>query len=438
MITNTLVNRHCKTIREILIVEDSPILSSHLKKEIDAYFSFDCDLSVTKKEAQEKIRHKRYDLIIADINLPECDGELIHQLIDKDQQVVMMTAENDEERREKLLALPIVDYVIKSDAKTLVSYLIKTIQRLNTNRKTIVGVCDDSAAARRAITFMLELQNLPYIEFEDGQQVINHLSSSGVKMDLLLTDYHMPDIDGLELVRRIRHAYLSEDFPIISVSASEKPHILAQFLKAGANDYLPKNAENEEFLTRLNLTLDYLYTHRRNRLLVEELEKAATHDFLTQLYNRTYFFSQIPHIMANAIRRKKPYGILMLDIDHFKKINDIYGHHIGDKAIQHIAMVLKDIARRSDFCFRWGGEEFIILIPEVKTSDELAQFGERIRSVIEKSKVHIDENDLIFQITVSIGGACGWEEEAEYLLSHADEMLYEAKKSGRNCVKLIS
>lgn len=125
----------------------------------------------------------------------------------------------------------------------------------------------------------------------------------------------------------------------------------------------------------------------------------------------------------------------MIDIDFFKKINDTYGHNAGDKAIVHLAMVLKDVARSSDYCFRWGGEEFVILIPMTEKS-KLAQFGERIRNTVERSKVHVEEENLIFQITVSIGGAVGLEEDATLLISKADEMLYEAKKSGRNCVKI--
>lgn len=432
---NIIANSHCKAIKHILIVEDSPLLSNHLKEKIDKHFSFACDISETKKDAQDKIRHKRYDLIISDINLPDCDGKLIHDLVENGQRVVIMTSETSEKKREELLTLPIIDYVIKSDVKTVTNYLLRTIQRLNDNRHTVIGICDNSIVARQLTIFLVELQNLPYIEFEDGQEVIDYLSDQSSKIDVLLTDYMMPRIDGLELVRRIRHTFLSEELPIISLSASDKPHILAQFLKAGANDYIPKNCENEEFLTRLNLTLDYLYTYRRNKMLAEELEKSATHDFLTQLYNRTYFFSQIPHITANAFRQKVPYGILMIDIDFFKKINDTYGHNAGDKAIAHLAMVLKDVARASDYCFRWGGEEFVILIPMTEKS-KLVQFGERIRSTVERSKVHVKEENLIFQITISIGCAIGLEEDAALLISKADEMLYEAKNAGRNCVKI--
>jgi diguanylate cyclase (GGDEF)-like protein len=430
------LTQHCQNIRHILIVEDSLTLSHHLKEQIDRKFSFDCDTARTKQEAEERIRHKRYDLIISDINLPDCDGKFIRELINNGHRIIVMTGVTDEEKRSKIITLPIVDYVVKNDAKTLVNYLTRTIQRLNENQHTVIGICDDSATSRQIMIHMIESQNLQYIEFEDGQQVIDYLSDRSVKMDILLTDYLMPNIDGLELVRRIRHTFLSEEFPILSISASERPHILAQFLKAGANDYIPKNAENEEFLTRLNMTLDHLYTNRRNQSLMEELGKAATHDFLTQLYNRTYFFSQIPHITANASRQKKPYGILMLDIDHFKKINDTYGHYAGDKAIQHLAMVLMDISRTSDYCFRWGGEEFLILIPICETSQELLHFGERIRNTVEKSKIRIAEENFIFQITISIGGILGSDNDVQSLISKADEMLYTAKKSGRNCVKI--
>ncbi|OYZ62310.1 MAG: hypothetical protein B7Y17_04355 [Sulfuricurvum sp. 24-42-5] len=178
-----------------------------------------------------------------------------------------------------------------------------------------------------------------------------------------------------------------------------------------------------------------MYANRRNKSLRIALEKAATHDFLTQLYNRNFFFTQIHHITADAIRQKKPYGILMIDVDHFKRINDTYGHHAGDTAIIHLASILKTTARTSDYCIRWGGEEFLILIPHVSTK-ELAQFAERLRTVVEKSPVCVVDEKLTFQITISIGGVVGLSENSQTMISQADGLLYDAKNSGRNCVKI--
>lgn len=435
--TETILRHgHCRVIKHILIIEDSQSLANHLREKIDEHFSFHSDIALNEKNARDMIRRKRYDLIIIDIHLPDSSGNFIGELLRNDLRLIVITGQDNEEHRSKLTALSLVDYVIKSDAKTLVSYLLKTIQRLNDNRKTVVGICDDSKLSRLQIVKLLELQNLAYVEFEDGQQVLNYLDVQDTKIDILLTDYEMPKMNGLELIRRIRHTFSEETLPIISLSASGKTHLLAQFLKIGANDYLPKPFSNEEFLTRLNVTLDHLNIVRRYSKVIEKLELISTHDFLTKLYNRHYFFSQIKHISADAIRNNIPYGIMMIDIDFFKKINDTHGHHAGDVTIKYLASILKETARASDYCFRWGGEEFLILIPS-SNYEELIQFAERMRVIVEKSAVIVEDEALTFNITISVGCALGLDISANNVIAKADKMLYEAKESGRNCVKFF-
>lgn len=431
----SISNSHCKIIKHILIIEDSVSLGNHIREMIDKYFSFRCDIARTEVQANEMIRCKRYDLIITDVYLPDSSGNFLGELVRSDLRLIVMTASENDELRSGILTLPIIDYVLKNDTKTLIDYLINTIQRLNSNRGTIIGICDDSKTSRHIMAELVQSQNLPYIEFSNGQEVYDFVVKENCKMDVLLCDYEMPKMNGLELIRHLRHEYLACELPILAISASDKPHLTVQFLKAGANDYIKKPFRNEELCTRLNLTLDQFYANRRNRILRAELERAATHDFLTQLYNRNFFFTQIHHITADAIRQKKSYGILMIDIDHFKQVNDTYGHPAGDTAIIHLASILKSTARTSDYCIRWGGEEFLILIPHT-TVLELRQFAERLRSVVEESEVCVVDEKISFPITISIGGAVGLNEIAKEMIVEADRLLYKAKKAGRNCVKI--
>ncbi len=430
----TIVNAHCKAIKHILIIENSISLGSHLKEMIDGYFSFYCDVAGTEKQAKEMIQRKQYDLVICDVYLPDSSGNFLGELVRSDLRLIVMTGNDSEELRTGILTLSIIDYVLKNDVKTLVDYLINTIQRLNENRKTVVGICDDSKLSRHVMSELVKSQNLAYIEFMNGQEVYDYLVKEGCKIDVLVVEYEMPKINGLELIRHLRHEFLLSELPIIAISASDKPHLTVQFLKAGANDYIKKPFGGEELCTRINLTLDQLYIHRRNIELRIALEKAATHDHLTQLYNRNFFFTQIQHITADAIRQKKPYGILMIDIDHFKHINDTYGHHVGDVAIIHLASILKNTARTSDYCIRWGGEEFLILIPHTSI-EEVRQFAQRLRSEVEKLSVCVGDKKITFPLTVSIGVAVDLKETPDELIQKADALLYEAKHSGRNCVR---
>lgn len=431
----SIINSHCKVIKHILIIEDSVSLGNHLKEMIDEYFSFRCDIATTEAQANEMIRRKRYDLVIADVYLPDSSGNFLGELVRKDLRLIVMTASENDELRTGILTLPIIDYVLKNDAKTLVDYLISIIQRLNSNRDTVIGICDDSKSSRQLMAQIVKSQNLSFVEFGNGREVYDFLVKENCHLDVLVCEYEMPKMNGLELIRHLRHEYLMYELPIIALSSSDKPHLTVQFLKAGANDYIKKPFGTEELCTRLNLTLDQLYTNRRNKALRIALEKAATHDFLTQLYNRNFFFTQIHHITADAIRQKKSYGILMIDIDHFKRINDTYGHHAGDTAIVHLANILKSTARTSDYCIRWGGEEFLILIPHT-SAKELAKFAERLRTVVEKLPVCDVDEKSTFQMTISIGAAVGLSENSETIIAQADALLYDAKSSGRNCVKI--
>ena len=298
----SIINSHCKIIKHILIIEDSVSLGHHLKEMIDEYFSFHCDIATTEAQANEMIRRKRYDLVIADVYLPDSSGNFLGELVRNDLRLIVMTGSDNDELRSGILTLPIIDYVLKNDAKTLVDYLINTIQRLNSNRDTVIGICDDSKTSRHLMAQLVKSQNLPFIEFGNGREVYDFLIKENCHMDVLVSDHEMPEMNGLELIRHLRHEYLTCELPIIAISSSDKPHLTVQFLKAGANDYIKKPFGNEEFCTRLNLTLDQLYANRRNKALRIELEKAATHDFLTQLYNRNFF---LPRFIT---LHRMPYG----------------------------------------------------------------------------------------------------------------------------------
>lgn len=429
----SIINSHCKIIQNILIVANSIHLNDELTKSIDSFFSFSCDVATSGVDANAMIALKNYDLVVVDTQSSPQSEVLITEFIKQDLRVIAILNNEDEKYQETILTLSIVDYVVKNDTKTLIDFFINTIQRLNYNTTTVIGICDDSRFSRKMIARLVKLQNLPYIEFQDGQEAYRYAIEQKNPLDVLLTDYEMPQMNGVDLIRKLRQELLANELPIIALSASDKPRITAQLLKAGASDYIQKPFGNEEFFIRLTLTLNQLYASRQNTLLLEKLEKAATCDYLTQLYNRNYFFSQIHHIVAEAIRNNQSYVILMLDIDHFKRVNDTYGHHIGDVAIVHVANTLKKIARTSDYCMRWGGEEFLLLMPNT-AREELHAVAQRLRLAIEQSTIH-DER-LSFNITISIGGAVGIDEEPQSLIAQADALLYEAKNSGRNCVRV--
>ena len=431
-------NAHCNRIEKILIVEDSLLLLNAIKEKLNEEFDIVCDTASNEKEAMELLEKNSYDLLIADIYLPDSTGNFIGYLIRKKNRIIIITASDDDEKRAKLVSLPIVDYIYKTDQKSTLSYIVQSLKRLHENENSTILICDDSQLSRLQIRQLIVQQNLPYIDVKDGQEAYNCIVKEKVKIDLLITDVYMPKMNGIELIRYLRHEYPTNELPILALSASEKISLVAKLLKTGANDYISKPINNEEFLTRLNISLDQTRLYRENQKLIKELKTMANTDYLTQLYNRSYFYTAVELIQVQAKRHKQPYGILLLDIDHFKDVNDTYGHDAGDSALKGFASILRDTARESDIICRWGGEEFLILIPNTNEK-ELIDFAQRIRKIAEESDVtyEINKDVLEFNITVSVGVAISNDSnvlDVESIIYKADNRLYKAKESGRNRV----
>ncbi|MDO8454799.1 MAG: response regulator, partial [Sulfurimonas sp.] len=301
---------HCSNINSVLIIEASALLRNNIKKSISERIKISCDTADTEKEAMELLLKNRYDLVIADLHLSDNTGNLIGYLVREKNRIIVITDSDNEENREKLISLQIVDYLYKTDEESIINYLISSIIRLQANADATVIICDDSRTSRLLIKQEIVSQNLAYIELEDGQQAYECIINKGLKIDLLITDVAMPNMDGINLIRHIRHRYNASELPILAVSGSNKHSLVAQLLKTGANDYVDKPIKNEEFLTRMNILLDHSRLFKQNKELIKELRTTATTDFLTKLYNRNYFYSTIKVIQAQAKRHNQPYGIV--------------------------------------------------------------------------------------------------------------------------------
>ncbi|MDA3908341.1 MAG: diguanylate cyclase, partial [Sulfurimonas sp.] len=177
-------------------------------------------------------------------------------------------------------------------------------------------------------------------------------------ISLVLTDYEMPNMDGLELTFRLRKKYKKDQLGIIAISIVEEQNIISKFLKIGANDFINKKFTHNEIVTRINANLELLD-------LFGQIKDMANKDFLTGAYNRRYFFDTGNYIYTKSKRNKTPLAVAMIDIDKFKNINDKYGHDTGDVAIQETTKILNNNLRASDLMARFGGEEFCVLLEDI-------------------------------------------------------------------------
>lgn len=253
--------------------------------------------------------------------------------------------------------------------------------------------------------------------------------------DLILLDVFMPKVSGFDLLRELRSDPATAKIPVILISALTGTENVVEGLELGANDYVTKPIVMPVLTARMEALLRSAAMVQRLEVQTELLSKLAAFDDLTGAYNRRSMFHHLEAELSRSRRYKRSVSLLMLDIDHFKRVNDEFGHMVGDEALRWLVTTLQNELRAMDFLCRYGGEEFCTILPETDQHGAL-RAGERLRLAVEKTLFRRD--NLEIPITVSIGGA-SWSHaigDIPDLLSRADEALYEAKRSGRNQVKV--
>lgn len=251
-----------------------------------------------------------------------------------------------------------------------------------------------------------------------------HLLVAHPDISLVITDVNMPEMDGLVLIETIRRQYRREDLVVIGMSDVAKPGLSALLLKTGANDFIAKPFQVEELFCRV--------TQNTNMInYVRQLRQAATLDFLTGLANRRHALELGEALYARARHGDLAIALAMVDIDHFKSINDRFGHLVGDEALKAIAIALRQTWRNTDVLGRYGGEEFLGLVT--------IQPGMEIAAVFEHARTEVAAIDLIAdgqraELTVSIGFTTELGNSLIQMIKRADNAVYQAKTEGRNRV----
>jgi len=414
------------TCQNILVVDDSKVVRSIVKKAIVRCPDIDANLVLAEsfEETQEVIEKYNFRVAVLDVHLPDAqNGEVIDLLLEKNVPVVVLTGTINASVKDLILEKDIIEYITKSNPQSI-SYIVSVVQRVLKNYEATVLLVDDSKSSRMMTRKSLEKLHVKILEASNAEEAINLLEERGEEVSLLLTDYEMPGINGMELTLKLRQDYSKDRLSIIAISGSENSSIATEFLRYGANDFIKKPFTNEELSTRINVNLELIELFKQGK-------ENANKDFLTGMYNRRFFFESGTSIVEKAKRKKTPVAVAMIDIDLFKQINDTYGHDIGDIAIQEISTVLSGLIRTSDLLARFGGEEFCILMEGLSVKEIKEKF-ETIRAAFEKNV--ITKESVSFSYTVSIGIFYGFHDSLEGMIKLSDDALYAAKESGRNKV----
>jgi two-component system cell cycle response regulator len=287
-------------------------------------------------------------------------------------------------------------------------------------------IVDDDEAIRNSVEEFLIIQNYKVKSAPNAQQALDILQIFNA--DIVITDITMQGMDGLELTKRIKSKYHADVMVMTGYSAE---YSYEEAVKAGASDFIFKPFKFEELELRISRVLRESEIKQERVNLLKKLEKLAITDALTKLYNSRHFFSEIKTEIMRNKRYSRDLSLLILDIDFFKKYNDNWGHIEGDRVLMGIGKTIKSCMRSMDTAYRYGGEEFAIILPETGI-DEACVVGTRIKDTI---------SDLIFEpefgekqsIKISIGVTELIDgEDYKTFIKRADKALYKSKETGRD------
>lgn len=418
------VSQHDK----VLVVEDSRVIKRLLCTQIDllpGIGSVHCDSLAMARKTLEKDADDFY-LAIVCLSLPDApQGEIVDEVQKFGIPTIVLTGSVSPDIRENILKKNVIDYVMKQQMSEI-DYVIYLAGRIHDNPNIKVLIADDSKAFRSYLEHMVQRYNYQTLTAENGQEALDILKEHP-DISIVLTDYNMPKIDGIILIRKIRERYSREEIAIIGMSDTSNNSLSPQFLKAGANDFITKPFLEEEFFCRL--------TQNTNTIsYVRQIKDSATRDFLTKAFNRRHLYELGEPLHENAKRGNIKLAAALIDADHFKNINDTWGHHVGDEALVAIATTLQETVRTSDVVARFGGEEFVILALLEDENSAFAVF-EKVRTALENIELYA-ENDRI-PISASIGVTTTLGNDLDEMLQVADEGVYKAKENGRNCVVVL-
>jgi len=296
-------------------------------------------------------------------------------------------------------------------------------------------IADDEAMSRRLLQKTLERAGYQVSTAENGREAADQLCGLGGPK-LALLDWEMPELDGPGVCREVRkkkeHSYI---YMVLLTSKEAKEDIVAG-LESGADDYLVKPFDTAELKARLRTGLRILDLENRLVEAREEMRFKASHDALTTLWNRGVVMELMGQELSRSHREKGTTVIVLCDIDHFKTVNDSFGHLIGDEVLRETAKRLLASVRSYDFVGRYGGEEFLVVLNNCDPAFAMAR-AEEIRNTIAQHPVETSSGPVT--VTMSLGLLLSHEwgsRSVEELLHEADKALYSAKAAGRNCVQL--
>ncbi len=448
----------------VLVVDDIPANVKLLEARLSAEY-FDVVTAMSGRDALAICDRAECDLVLLDVMMPDMDGfEVCRRLksnpVTHHIPVIMVTALDQPSDKVRGLEAGADDFLPKPISELALIARVRSLARLkmvtdelrmrvltsheigiespereavaDTGRNGRVLMVDDRPASYERIAATLAKEHDVEVE-ADPSQALFHAADGNY--DLLIVSLGLENFDALRLCSQIRSLDRTRNLPILAITEPDNTARMLRGLEIGVNDFLIRPVDKNELLARTRSQVrKRRYTERLRDNVQMSIEMAIT-DALTGLFNRRYMESHLGTLIEQAAARGKPLSALILDIDYFKAINDSHGHDAGDDVLRDFALRIKRSIRGIDLACRYGGEEFVIVMPETDMA-VAAMVAERLRRRIAAEPFAIAQGTRQIPVTISIGiaGLRGKDDTAAALLKRADQALYRAKRDGRNRV----
>lgn len=409
--------------QKLLLVEDSALVLKVMKRLVREANVFEADFAENYAQAKAMIGDspEKYFAAVVDLNLPDAPkGEVVDLVLGFKIPTLVLTATFKEDKKDELFKKGIVDYVVKENRYSY-DYAMKLMVRLCRNHKIKILVVDDSLVARKQVGKLLKKYLFQVVEVDGAKSAVRELiDQPDIKM--VITDYHMPEVDGFELVKLIRGKYDKHDLTIIGLSGEGDASLSARFIKNGANDFLRKPFNQEEFYCRIMHNIESLEA-------IEIIKDSVNRDHLTGLYNRQHFYRLVERKTKECQKMNIEYSLAIIEVDDFRDFNHVYSDY-GDSALIKFAKLLG--SNFNEFITaRLNGSQLVVFLWGMSVSDCEGYMNE-FRQEIKKLSIETHDGDHF--LSVSIGLSYSKEDNLRQMLEKCDDLIDRAQEAGHDIV----
>lgn len=376
------------------------------------------------KEAEDILGNIFFHVAIVDVTLPDCkDGDAIDMTISLGIPTIVLTGTTDTQLQTFLLSKNISDLILKNNTNNL-AYVVFSVKRVLTNYVSHVLVVDDSSSMRRMIVKLLKKLHLSVFEAADPIEAMEILNDHNNHISMVITDYEMPNMDGLEFTLRLRQKYRKDTLCIIALSAVDEKGLPSKFLRHGANDFLHKPFDQDELFVRVNTNLELLEMFAYTR-------EYGSRDFLTNLYSRQYFINHAQLLIDEATRNAQMISMAYIEIDNLKAISSSNGFICSDMITKKLAQIITEEIPYPCLVSRLSEHTFVALELD-RDCRSFSKSIEAIRLKCENARVELNTNILYF--TISAGVVEGEFTTLLEIVKEAEKNLEYAQTNGHNKV----